>query len=64
MKWYEILITIAATAFVAFIIIFNFANRKKGKSSCSCGGSSQKGCSSGCGGCPFADKCQSNDKDK
>lgn len=49
MNWPTILIaSIVAVVFLA-IVIFGIRNKKKGKSSCSCGGS--------CGGCAMSDHC-------
>ncbi len=46
MTWWEILIVIAAAAFVAIVIAVSLYRRSQGKSSCDCGGNCE-----GCAGC-------------
>ena len=48
MSWWEILLIVAAGAFVAGVVVYNIVRKKKGKGGCDCGCS---GCS-GCSGCP------------
>lgn len=45
--------SLVAFIFIA-IIVTGIRNKKKGKSSCSCGGS--------CGACPMSEKCHSDSK--
>lgn len=44
MTWYEILIIVAAAAFVVGVAIYTIVRKKQGKSSCGC----DCGCCSGC----------------
>lgn len=55
MTWYEILIIVAASAFVIGVVVWQIVRKKQGKGGCDeCGGS----CShcSGCSACPMAQK--------
>ena len=47
MSWWEILLIVAAGAFVVTVVTYNIIRKKKGKGGCGCGCS---GCSS-CPGC-------------
>ena len=47
MSWWEILIIVAAAAFVVGVAIYSIVRKKQGKNSCGC----DCGCS-GCNGCP------------
>ena len=51
MTWWEILIIVAAIAFVVSVTVYNVIRKKKGKNSCGC----DCGCS-GCQGCPSRER--------
>ena len=52
--WPTIIIATAIGAIFALIVAKEIINKKKGKTSCSCG----------CGGCAFKDQCHSNAENK
>ena len=52
--WPTIIIATAIGAIFALIVAKEIINKKKGKTSCSCG----------CGGCAFKDQCHSNTENK
>ena len=52
--WPTIIIATAIGAIFALIVASEIINKKKGKTSCSCG----------CGGCAFKDQCHSNTENK
>ena len=52
--WPTIIIATAIGAVFALIVAKEIINKKKGKTSCSCG----------CGGCAFKDQCHSNTENK
>lgn len=51
MNWPTIIVAALVVAAVLAIVICGIRNKKKGKHSCSCGGS--------CGGCAMSDTCHS-----
>ncbi len=53
MSWWEILIIIAAVAFVVGVIAVGIIRKKQGKTSCDCGGDC-----SGCSCCSHAQETQ------
>lgn len=46
MQWYEILLIVAAAAFVVGIAVWQIVRRVKGKGGCDCGCANCPGCSS------------------
>ncbi len=48
MSWWEILIIIAAAAFVIGVIAFSVVRKKQGKTSCGCGDCASCGCCKSC----------------
>ncbi|MBQ5823546.1 MAG: FeoB-associated Cys-rich membrane protein [Clostridia bacterium] len=55
MDWPTIIVAAVIAVLFALVIFFHFRNKKKGKSSCSCGG--------GCSGCAMGDICHSKNKE-
>lgn len=57
MSWWEILIIIAACAFVVGVIAASVIRKKQGRSGCDCGGCA------GCTGCAACNREKSDGKD-